>query len=134
MAIYLVENQWGGSSAPWHPGGNWELGARPGQLPVAIDITSHDNGETFVGNMTYRGEGPIGFKARRTEGSHYAVENQWGGTSAPWHPGGIWLIGSRYPQLVVALNVKSADNGEDLIGTNTYHGEGPIGFRGHAIP
>ena len=60
----------------------------------------------------------------------YKVENQWGGSSAPWHPGGDWVIGGRSDQNVVALNIKSDDDGKTLNGTMTYIGEGPIGFKG----
>ncbi|NTV99985.1 MAG: hypothetical protein HGA19_01630, partial [Oscillochloris sp.] len=57
----------------------------------------------------------------------YAVENQWGGEEAPWHPGGTWEIGSRDNQLVINLDLSSTDGGETLNGTITYVGEGPIG-------
>ncbi|MES2554937.1 MAG: lectin OAA [Bacteroidota bacterium] len=129
MADYFVENQWGGDSAPWHPGGNWELGARPNQNVVAINISSADGGKTFTGTMEYFGEGPIGFRAENMSGNRYAVENQWGGDSAPWHPGGTWIIGGRDNQLSIELNVTSADDGKTLNGQMTYVGEGPIGFR-----
>ena len=66
MSKYAVANQWGGSSAPWHPGGTWVLGARDNQNVVAIEIKSGDGGKSFTGTMTYAGEGPIGFKAQRT--------------------------------------------------------------------
>ncbi len=128
MAVYSVENQWGGSSAPWHAGGSWVLGARAGQNVVAIDIKSNDDGKTFSGTMTYAGEGPIGFRANNVCGNTYVVENQWGGNSAPWHPGGSWLIGGRN-QKCVAVNVNSTDGGKTLSGTMTYTGEGPIGFK-----
>lgn len=130
MANYLVENQWGGDSAPWHNGGTYVLGARPGQNVVAIDITSADNGHTLTGTMTYAGEGPIGFKATNVKGNTYTVENQWGGSSAPWHPGGTWVIGARADQRVVQLKADSTNNsgGKNLGGTMTYVGEGPIGF------
>ncbi|MEE1925097.1 lectin OAA [Pseudomonas sp. 148P] len=134
MAIsnkYAVQNQWGGNSAPWHPGGTWKLGARDNQHVVAIDIRSGDGGVTFKGNMTYSGEGPIGFKAKRVAQNRYEVQNQWGGNDAPWHPGGEWVIGGRDNQSVVALSVKSNDGGKSLDGTNTYDNEGPIGFRSH---
>ena len=85
MSLYQVENQWGGAAAPWHQGGTWILGARSGQNAVAIDIQSPDGGETFQGTMTYAGEGPIGFRATRRTANDYAVENQWGGSGAPWH-------------------------------------------------
>src|SRR5688572_24202382 len=102
MANYTVENQWGGNSAPWHPGGTWVLGARSGQNVVAIDISSPDNGQTFNGTMTYAGEGPIGFRAQHVGigTNEYKVENQWGGSSAPWHDGGTWTIGGRDNQNV----------------------------------
>ena len=83
--------------------------------------------------MTYKGEGPIGFKASLTQGNTYIVENQWGGSFAPWHPGGTWLIGSRGGQHVVAIAVTSSDDGKTLNGTMTYAGEGPIGFKSEAI-
>ena len=130
MSKYAVANQWGGSSAPWHPGGTWVLGARDNQKVVAIDIKSGDGGKSFTGTMTYAGEGPIGFKAQRTGQNQYNVENQWGGNDAPWHPGGKWVIGGRDNQNVIALSVTSSDGGKNLSGTNTYVNEGPIGFRG----
>jgi hypothetical protein len=130
---YTVENQWGGSSAPWHAGGTWVLGARAGQPVVAIDVRSADGGATLTGTMTYRGEGPIGFRGTRTAANTYRVENQWGGSAAPWHEGGVWTIGGRANQNVIALSVSSADQGTNLTGTMTYAGEGPIGFRGASV-
>ena len=128
--IYTVENQWGGSSAPWNPGGTWVIGARAGQNVVAINVTSSDGGNNLNGTMTYAGEGPIGFRGALFGSNNYTVENQWGGSSAPWHPGGIWLIGCRQGQNVVAIDVTSSDGGNNLNGTMTYANEGPIGFRG----
>jgi hypothetical protein len=127
---YAVENQWGGSSAPWHPGGTWVIGCRANQNVIAVDITSNDGGNTLTGTMTYVGEGPIGFKSASADGGVYTVENQWGGSSAPWHPGGIWVMGCRANQNVIAVNITSSDGGNTLAGTMTYAGEGPIGFKG----
>jgi hypothetical protein len=128
---YAVENQWGGSSAPWHPGGTWVIGARGEQMVVGLDVASHDNGATLVGTNTYAGEGPIGFKGSRNHGKVYDVENQWGGSGAEWHPGGAWLLGARgdKPQHVVAIEIVSADGGQTFTGSMTYAGEGPIGFK-----
>ena len=47
--LYSVENQWGGSSAPWNPGGTWIIGGRPNQNMIAIDIKSNDGGKTLSG-------------------------------------------------------------------------------------
>jgi|GEM_PF-721130 len=132
MALYQVENQWGGSAAAWHQGGKWILGGRDNQGVVAIDIQSPDGGETFQGTMTYAGEGPIGFRATRNGANNYLVENQWGGSSAPWHKGGQWVIGYRTGQSVVSLKVESTDDGNTLNGEMTYAGEGPIGFKSAA--
>ena len=33
------------------------------------------------------------------------VQNQWGGAAAPWHEGGVWVIGGRTNQQVVALDI-----------------------------
>lgn len=130
MAIYQVQNQWGGSSAPWHSGGTWVLGGRDNQNVIEINISSGDGGKTFSGTMKYEGEGPIGFKASQIVGNNYAVENQWGGDSAPWHAGGNWIIGGRNGQNVVKLSLTSTGEGANLDGTMTYAGEGPIGFKG----
>jgi hypothetical protein len=127
---YAVENQWGGSTPPWHVGGTWAIGCRAGQNVVAVNVTSPDGGTTLTGTMTYAGEGPIGFKGILQGANNYEVENQWGGSSAPWHPGGLWIIGYRGGQNVVALDVTSSDDGKSLTGTMTYAGEGPIGFQG----
>ncbi|MDH3974274.1 MAG: glycosyl hydrolase family 18 protein [Deltaproteobacteria bacterium] len=125
---YLVENQWGGSSAPWHPGGTWVMGCRNGQHVVQLEASSADGGQTLKGTMTYDGEGPIGFTATLRGNNSYQVQNQWGGSSAPWHPGGTWLIGGRSNQNVVAIDISSSDAGKTLKGTMTYANEGPIGF------
>lgn len=126
---YAVQNQWGGSSAPWHPGGTFVLGYRVNQNVVAINVTSPDQGVTLTGTMTYQGEGPIGFRAAQTQGTVYSDQNQWGGSTAPWQVGGTWVMGARTSQPVVALNLTSSDGGATLTGTMTYSGEGPIGFK-----
>lgn len=131
MANYKVENQWGGSQAPWHPGGEWTLGDRNDQYVTAIDISSKDEGNTFEGTMTYNGEGPIGFRAQYAGNNRYTAENQWGGSQAPWRPGGEWVIGGRDNQNVVQLSANTSD-GKNLAGTMTYKGEGPIGFKATA--
>ena len=80
MAVYTIQNQWGGNSAPWHDGGVFNIGNRDQQLPIALKITSGDGGKTFTGTMTYVGEGPIGTRATLVTTNCYQVENQWGGT------------------------------------------------------
>ena len=127
-ADYVVENSWGSSSGNF--GGLWVLGTRSDQLPVKFDITSNDGGQTFTGTMTYKGEGPIGFRAELIGNNVYFVENRWGGNSAPWHDAGYMLIGYRGNQAVVDLDIVSSDDGETFSGTMTYEGEGPIGFYG----
>jgi hypothetical protein len=125
---YSVENQWGGSSADWHPGGTWVLSGRWDQKVVSMDIKSEDSGRTLHGVMTYTGEGPIGFKGNKIIDNVYEVYNQWGGSSAPWHRGGDMVIGGRKNQNVVQLNF-SSKGGQNLSGDMTYLGEGPIGFK-----
>jgi hypothetical protein len=127
---YTVEIQWGGPSAKWHPAGTWLIGCREGQNVVALGITSSDGGGTLTGTMNYAGEGPISFKSDVVDGQVYTVENRWGGITAPWHDGGVWVIGRRASQNVVAINVTSSDGGATLTGTMHYAGEGPIGFDG----
>ena len=131
--VYAVENQWGGSSAQWHPGGVWVIGGRD-QGVIALNISSIDRGNTFTGSMTYADEGPIGFKANSVASNNYAVENQWGGSSAQWHPGGVWVLGCRAGQNVIEVNITSGDGGNTLHGSMIYNGEGPIGFRATAMP
>ncbi|MCA6363863.1 MAG: lectin ESA-2 [Bacteroidetes bacterium] len=131
--LHLVQNQWGGSSAPWNPGGIFLIGSRDGQNVVALNVTSADGGKTLTGTMTYAREGQIGFRATMTLCNNYAVENQWGGSSAPWNPGGTFVLGSRGNQRVVAINISSADNGNTLTGSMTYAGEGPIGFKSQLV-
>nr|BAU19431.1 lectin KAA-2 [Kappaphycus alvarezii] len=128
--VYDVENQWGGSSAPWHAGGQFVIGSRSGQGVLAVNITSSDGGKTLTGTMTYEREGPIGFKGTQSGGDTYNVENQWGGSSAPWNKAGIWALGDRSGQAMIAMDVSSSDGGKTLEGTMQYKGEGPIGFRG----
>ncbi len=65
--VYKVENQWGGKNAAWNPAGQFVIGCRVNQRVVAMKVTSTDNGDHFTGEMTYAGEGPIGFKAVLSE-------------------------------------------------------------------
>jgi len=130
---YRVENQWGGSSAPWHDAGLFLLGARNGQNAVAFDLHSNDQGQTLTGTMRYQGEGDIGVKAAVSDGVAYDAQSRWGGDQAPLHPGGQWVLGCRPDQPVVALDLSSGDAGKTLAGSITYKGEGPINFRGTLI-
>jgi hypothetical protein len=125
---YTVQNQWGGSSALWHPGGTWIIGCRGSQNVVAIDISSINEGTVLSGTVTYDGEDAIVFRANAINGGVYTVQNQWGGTSAQWNPGGTWVMGDRADQNVVAVDVSSSDGGQTLSGTMTYAGEQSIGF------
>ena len=134
MSVYQVENQWGGNNAPWHQGNTWIIGGRADQAVVAVDIKSEDHGETFEGTMTYSGEGPIGFKAEHEYANVYSVEVQWGGSSAPWHQDGSWVIGGRDTQRCIQLKVSASGDDKLLSGEMTYDGEGPIGFRGNLTP
>ena len=127
--VYSVQNQWGGASAPWNQGGSWVIGGRATQRVINVNAISYDNGNTLVGTLQYQGEGPIGFKAQRTTGDSWNVQNQWGGASAPWNQGGVWTIGARVNQPVVRLLISSTDNGANLNGVMAYKGEGLIGFR-----
>lgn len=133
MSVYQVENQWGGSSAPWHQGNTWILGGRPEQPVVAVNFKSDDHGETLQGTINYKGEGPIGFKAAHLYANVYNVEVQWGGDNQPWHEDGQWVIGGRDTQRCVQLNIE-ADANNLLVGEMIYSGEGPIGFKGTPAP
>jgi len=126
---YNVENQWGGSTSPWNPGGTWVIGNHSDQRVIALNVTSNDGGENLIGTMIYAGEGPIAFRATRTAQNTYEVENQWGGSATTWNPGGTWILGDRSGQNVVAIDISSNDGGATLTGAMTYAGEGPISFR-----
>lgn len=60
--------------------------------------------------------------------AQYQVQNKWGSSS--WQAGGVWSLGSRPQQNVVAIDITSNDGGKTLTGSITYNGEGPIGFKG----
>lgn len=126
--VYAVEVQWGGGSEPWHVDGSWVIGGRDTQRCIQLNVTASEGDKVLSGDMTYDGEGKIGFKSKMTPA--YIVENQWGGTSAPWHAGGTWALSGRYNQDVISMDIRSSDNGKTLEGTMTYPGEGPIGFKG----
>ncbi len=127
---YRVDVHWGGPSNPtWHPDGEWVLGGREDQPVIAATLTSADGGQTLTGTIQYRGEGPIGFRGTHQGSRRYAVQVQWGGDAAPWHPDGTWIIGGRDAQRATALTV-TADGDHGLAGTMQYAGEGPIDWRG----
>jgi hypothetical protein len=124
MAIFAVKNQWGGASQPWHEGGSYVLGCRPGQNIVAINISSTDGGKTLTGTMKYAGEGDIQVVATHISANNYSVQNSWGGQ--PLQDGGNWIIGGRTDQRAIALNLTSTNDGTTLNGDMTYAGEGHI--------
>ena len=68
-------------------------------------------------------------KTSKSANNLHHVQNQWGGQSAAWNEGGMWVIGCRSGQNVVALNINSADGGKTFTGSMKYAGEGPIGFK-----
>lgn len=133
MNEYNVKVQWGGNAAPWNQDGTWVIGGRTNQNVVKVAIQSTDGGQTFFGAITYNGEGPIGFKAARTQGNSYTTQVQWGGSTAPWHPDAVWVIGGRANQRAVRVDINSTNGGQTFSGTMTYNGEGPIGFSGEKV-
>ncbi|MDO8654117.1 MAG: hypothetical protein Q7R66_18250 [Undibacterium sp.] len=40
---------------------------------VAVNVESGDGGTTLAGNMTYSGEGPIGFKCELSDGAAITI-------------------------------------------------------------
>lgn len=73
-------------------------------------------------------------------GNQYQTEAQWGGTSAPWHPNGVFTIGGREGQRAVGLWAKSSDEGVTFTGEMQYgksstwpDGEGRVGFKARQI-
>lgn len=133
---YNTQVQWGGNSAPWHDNGMFVIGGRNPQQAIGLWATSSDGGKTLNGEMQYDrsaewpdGEGKIGFRATNTGGNTYATEVQWGGSSAPWHPNGNFILGGRDNQRVVSMQISSADGGKTFGGQMTYANEGPIGFK-----
>jgi hypothetical protein len=123
--VYQVENQWGGSSASWHSGGDWMFGGYLHRENIAaIDIKSDDGGQTLSGTVTYSSGKGIDLRATLVSSNNYIVENQQRGNAE------LWVIGGRKNQNVVALDVKSDDGGQTLHGTMIYEGEGLIGFKG----
>lgn len=65
----------------------------------------------------------------RYVGPDYRVSVQWGGYAAPWHGEGFWRLGDRSEQGLIHVVAERQGPGNDLVGTATYAGEGPIGFR-----
>jgi hypothetical protein len=68
-------------------------------------------------------------KTSQASNNLHHVQNQWGGASAPWNEGGMWVIGCRAGQQVGGLNMSSGDGGKTFTGQVKYAGEGPIGLR-----
>lgn len=132
MAIYAVQNQWGGDDAPWHNGGKWALGSRDGeQYVVGLNLSSFDNGYTLEGTLLYSGESyPIAVLATQSnmDGSETSYDIQTQSENEDWILVGSWIIGCRPGQPVMQLDIASNDEGASLVGTMTYLNEGPIGF------
>lgn len=121
---YAVENQWGKPSEKWNPAGMWLLGGRTDRYLTELKIKSADEGRTYTGTATYRGESPMRFRSSPASGTAYLVETRYGNS---WRPGGVWIIGARKQPIA---EIMLTGDGKGLSGTVKYDGEGPIGFRG----
>lgn len=118
----------------WHEDGIWVIGSRDNQNVVGVKIQSTDNGQSFTGAITYKGEGPISFKAKHTSGNSYTAQVQWGGGSSPWHDDGTWVIGGRNDQRAVNVDINSTDGGVNYTGSITYNdGKGSLGFKAEKV-
>ncbi len=106
--------------------GTWALGARSSQKVVALKVQSNNGGETLEGVMIYDAEGPIGFRAIRTNDNNYTVEHNTGAPSSPWAKGGNWILGSRPDKRVISLDLSSKDKGLTLSGGVSYDGEASV--------
>lgn len=102
------------------------IGNRPDQVVEDLNVTSPDQGKSLLGTMIYAGEAPIAFRAIRTMANTYSVLNQWGGSNAPWHPGGTWILGGRGTQGLAHIDMSGDARG--LQGTMAYVGEDEIGL------
>jgi hypothetical protein len=64
----------------------------------------------------------------------YQVENQWGGPKAPWHEGGVWMMGRRPQQYLTYVNMKaSADSPMIMHGELAYGGEQKVTCRAEEV-
>ena len=50
-------------------------------------------------------------------GNKYQTYNQWGGSFAPWHDGGVFVIGGRNGQRIISVKISSANGGKTFDGT-----------------
>lgn len=57
----------------------------------------------------------------------FEVQIQSGGNEAPWRPGGMWILNTRFDRLIEKVNATGGDG--VLYGTMQYSGEAPIGFK-----
>ena len=151
--LYRVQNQWGGSHAPWHDGGVFKIGDPAMASFSALSVASADKGETLAGTVTFaEEEAPTqdNFKATRRKqdagdaktaekqvaARHreniYDVETRPFNDDGPgdWRPVGDWRLGSREFQRIVHMELTTADDGHTLVGEITYEGEAPIRFKG----
>lgn len=126
---YRVWQQWNDKSAPWHDGGIFQFNGRQAKPVAALKLDSPDNGKTLTGRVTFAGETPLDFTARRLSQNRYTVSFTRKDAANPPPADHEWLIGARQSQNVVALKAKSDDGGQTLHGKIRYQEEGPIRFR-----
>ena len=62
---------------------------------VKLSVSSSDGGQTLTGTVTYEDEGPVDFRASRSNPDNkYEVEFHSGGDSdAAWNYDGTWVMG-----------------------------------------
>lgn len=119
--LYHIQTQWGDVNAPWHEGGMFKMGSRPGQPITKLSLSSPDNGQTLTGHVTYQGETPLPLTITHHHKNSYRLQ------SHPTSPATEeWHLGSRDSQRMVALEIEANPTNNALIGTITYTGECPI--------
>lgn len=131
---YNVQIQYGGANAPWRDLGTWTVGSRTDSHPIELKfasgdgMTKHDGAKTLMGQVKYeQKEGMLSLRADRVSGNNYTFYTKKG--NADWAKDGTWVIAAKDNLPVIKLEAKSTDGGKTLVGTTTYQGEGPVGFK-----
>lgn len=130
MTVYAIRHHWGDANARWHDGGVLNIGNRADRHPVALRLDSEDGGHSMGGILAYADEPPCAVRALLVSANCYRVEQRPAGPQSPWRDAGLFLLGARFGQNPVTLDLLSRDAGYSFSGIMVYAGEGPIGIRG----
>ncbi|MEM7111111.1 MAG: hypothetical protein AAF614_01675 [Chloroflexota bacterium] len=127
ISLYRVQNRWGDEGAPWHEAGIFKIGSVSGNPVTSLNLTLENDSKNLTGQVRHDGDYNLHTITAipQEQQNLYKIDIQ--KNKSPITDS--WWLGSRETQPLVALDVRSDDNGDTLIGEMRYAAEPSIAVK-----